>query len=119
MACQDDDYEAPVGYSDRELPHLTVDTRTRRHRGRFDARQFDHPQQTLPNADQWPSECAALPLAASAKLTIAPRLLHEVPNKLRDLIGGGIEREMAGIENVYFSLRHILAIAFRFTEVER
>jgi hypothetical protein len=65
MACQDDDYEAPAGYSDRELPRLIVDTRTRCHRGRFHVRQLDHPQQTLPNADQWPSECSALPLAAS------------------------------------------------------
>jgi hypothetical protein len=52
MACQDDDYEAPADYSDRELPRLTVDTRTPRHRGRFDVRQLDPPQQTLPNADQ-------------------------------------------------------------------
>jgi hypothetical protein len=52
MACQDDDYEAPADYSDRELPRLTVDTRTPCHRGRFDVRQLDHPQQTLPNADQ-------------------------------------------------------------------
>jgi hypothetical protein len=65
MACQDDDYEAPAGYSDRELPRLIVDTRTRCHRGRFGVRQLDHPQQTLPNADQWPSEFSALPLAAS------------------------------------------------------
>ena len=65
MACQDDDYEAPAGYSDRELPRLTVVTRTRCHRGRFDAQQLDHPKQTLPNADQWPFECSALPLAAS------------------------------------------------------
>jgi hypothetical protein len=65
MACQDDDYEAPADYSDRELPRLIVDTRTRRHRGRFHVRQLDHQQQTLPNADQWSSECSALPLAAS------------------------------------------------------
>jgi hypothetical protein len=65
MACQDDDYEAPAGCSDRELPRLIVDTRTRCHRGRFHVRQLDHLQQTLPNADQWPSECFALPLAAS------------------------------------------------------
>src|SRR5205807_8590142 len=65
MACQDDDCEAPAGYSDRELPPLIVDTRTRCHRGRFHVRQLDHPQQTLPNADQWPSECSALPLATS------------------------------------------------------
>src|SRR5207248_9471697 len=61
----DDDYEALEGYSDRELPRLIVDTRTRCHRGRFHVRQLDPPQQTLPNADQWPSECSALPLAAS------------------------------------------------------
>jgi hypothetical protein len=65
MACQDDDYEGPAGYSDRELPRLIVDTRTRRHRGRFHVQQLNHRQQTLPNADQWPSECSALPLAAS------------------------------------------------------
>lgn len=65
MACQDDDYEAPAGYSDRELPRLIVDTRTRCHRGRFHVRQLDHPQQTLPNADQWRSECSPLRLAAS------------------------------------------------------
>src|SRR5437016_4890114 len=65
MACQDDDYEAPAGYSDRELPRLIVDTRTRCHRGRFDVRQLDPPQQTLPNDDQWPSECSALPLPVS------------------------------------------------------
>jgi len=65
MACQDDDYAAPTGYSDRELPRLIVDTRTRCHRGRFHARQLDHRQQKLPNADQWPSECSGLPLADS------------------------------------------------------
>src|SRR5437588_12556369 len=65
MDCRDDDYEAPAGYSARELPRLIVDTRTRRHGGRFHVRQLDHPQQTLPNADQWPSECSALPLATS------------------------------------------------------
>ena len=65
MACQDDDYEAPAGYSDRELPRLIVDTRTRCHRGRFHVRQLDHPQQTLPNADQWRSECSPLRLATS------------------------------------------------------
>jgi hypothetical protein len=70
MACQDDDYEAPAGYSDRGLPRLTADTRTRCHRGRFDVRQLDHPQQTLPNADQWPSECSALPLAASFSIYV-------------------------------------------------
>jgi len=65
MACQDDDSEATAGYSDRELSRLIVDTRTRRLRGRFRVRQLDPPQQTLPNADQWPSECSALPLAPS------------------------------------------------------
>jgi hypothetical protein len=65
MACQDDDYEALAGYSDRELPRLTVGTRIQRHRGRSRVRQLDRPQQTLPNADQWPSECSVLPLAAS------------------------------------------------------
>jgi hypothetical protein len=43
----------------------TVDTRTPRLRGRFDVRELDHPQQTPPNANQSPSECSALPLAAS------------------------------------------------------
>jgi hypothetical protein len=65
MACQDDDYEAPAGHSDLEIPRPIADTRKQCHRGRFDVRQPDHPQQTLPNADQWPSESSALPLAAS------------------------------------------------------
>jgi hypothetical protein len=70
MACQDDDYEAPAGYSDRGLPRLIVDTHTPCHRGRFHVRQLDHPQQTLPNADQSPSECSALPLAASFSIDV-------------------------------------------------
>jgi len=52
MVCQDDDYEAPAGYSGRELSLLIGDTRTRCHRGRFDVRQLDHLRQTLPNADR-------------------------------------------------------------------
>jgi len=46
-------------------------------------------------------------------------LCHEASDELRNLIRGGIEREMARIEDVDCGLRHIPAIGFRFREVER
>jgi len=45
-------------------------------------------------------------------------LLHEAPDELRDLIRSGIEREMTGIEDVDFSLRHVAAISLRFRKLE-
>jgi len=41
-------------------------------------------------------------------------LLHEAPDKFRNLIRCGIDREMTRIEDVNFGLRYILAIGFRF-----
>jgi len=49
----------------------------------------------------------------------SPPLLDEVPNELRNLIRCRIKREMAGIEDVDFGFRDILAVAFRLAEVER
>jgi hypothetical protein len=46
-------------------------------------------------------------------------LLHEASDELRDFICGRIQCEMTGIENMNLGLRHILAIAFRFAEIER
>src|SRR5438309_2033150 len=46
-------------------------------------------------------------------------LLHEIADELRNLIRCPIEREMARIENVYLSVRHVPAIGFRLREVER
>src|SRR6267378_5737864 len=46
-------------------------------------------------------------------------LPHEVPDELGNLICCGIEREMARLEDVDFGLGHVLAVAFRFAEVER
>ena len=46
-------------------------------------------------------------------------LLHEVPDELGNLICYCIEREMARLEDVDFGLGHVLAVAFRFAEVER
>ena len=39
-------------------------------------------------------------------------------NKLRDLIGCGIEREMSRVEHVNFRLRHIAAISFGLAKFE-
>src|SRR6266487_5104673 len=44
---------------------------------------------------------------------------HEAPDELRNLIRGGIEREMARIEDVDLGLRYVLAVAFRLPKVER
>jgi len=41
-------------------------------------------------------------------------LFHEAPHELRNLIGRGIEREVACIEDVDFRLRHVAAIGLRF-----
>src|SRR5580658_10852458 len=46
-------------------------------------------------------------------------LLHEISNELRNLIGGGIEREMPSIDDVHFGLRHVAAIGFRLRWIER
>ena len=46
-------------------------------------------------------------------------LLHEVTNELRNLIRSGVECEMASIEDVDFGFRHIFAVTFRFSEIER
>jgi hypothetical protein len=49
---------------------------------------------------------------------IEPSLLHEVPDELRNRIGCGIEREMAAVNNVDFSLRDVTAISFRLRRIE-
>src|SRR5882724_2680614 len=46
-------------------------------------------------------------------------LLHEAPDELRNLIRGGIEREMTRIQNMDFGLRHVAAIGLRFRKLER
>jgi len=46
-------------------------------------------------------------------------LLHEVTNELRNLIRSSVEREMTGIEDVDFGCRHVFAVSFWFTEIER
>src|SRR3984893_1072871 len=51
--------------------------------------------------------------------TFPPPLLHEAPDKLRNLIRCSIEREMARIEDVDLGLRYVLAVAFRLPKVER
>ena len=52
-------------------------------------------------------------------LISVPLLLHEITNELRDLIRSSVEREMTGIEDVDFGFRHIFAVSFWFTEIER
>jgi hypothetical protein len=47
-----------------------------------------------------------------------PRLFHERPDKRRDFVCFGIEREMSGIEYVHFRLRHVFPIAFGFAGIE-
>ena len=47
-----------------------------------------------------------------------PRLFHERPDKRRDFVCFGIEREMSGIEHVHFGVRHVLSIAFRLAGIE-
>ena len=48
----------------------------------------------------------------------SPPLLHESPDELRNLIRSGIEREMARIEDVDFSLRHVAAIGLPFRKLK-
>ncbi len=38
--------------------------------------------------------------------------------QLRDLIRGGIERELAGVEDVHFGLWHVAPIGLRFRRLE-
>src|SRR6266481_5381773 len=44
---------------------------------------------------------------------------EKTANQGGDFIGGGVEREVAAIDNVDFGLRHIAAIGFGFRGVER
>src|SRR5207244_13482213 len=43
---------------------------------------------------------------------------HELTHNRRNLVGLGIEREMPGIENMYYRLRHIFAIALRLAGIK-
>src|SRR6476660_8567675 len=53
------------------------------------------------------------------RLVVNAHSLHEVTNELRNLICGGVEREMTSIEDVDIGFRHIFAVTFRFSEIER
>ena len=53
------------------------------------------------------------------RLVVNAYSLHEVTNELRNLICGGVEREMTSIEDVDIGFRHIFAVTFRFSEIER
>jgi len=46
-------------------------------------------------------------------------LLHKVTNELHNLIRSRVEREEASIEDVDFGFQHIVAVTFRFSEIER
>jgi len=54
-----------------------------------------------------------------AKISEWALLFYEGPDELRNVIRCGIEREMTGIENVDFGLRHVLPVTFRLTGIER
>ena len=62
---------------------------------------------------------ASIIFISSDILISVPLLLHEVTNELRNLIRSSIEREMTGIEDVDFGLRHVRAIASPAPKIER
>jgi len=45
--------------------------------------------------------------------------LHEVAHQRRGLVGVGVQREMAGVENVNLGVRHVLPIMVRLADIER
>jgi len=67
--------------------------------------------------------CVIAPVGIARRANVfgllATSFFHESPNKFRDFVCFGIEREMSGIEHVHFRLRHVFAITFRFAGIER
>src|SRR5260370_3621862 len=78
---------------------------------------FDIAVSPLLNPNSFFVQTCRSPIHQTAKC-VRP-LLHEAPDKLRNLICCGIEREMAGIEDVDFALRNVFALAFRFAAIQR
>src|SRR5215467_167990 len=63
---------------------------------------------------------SGLPFSAVHDRRLCLRLrLHELPEQRRHLIGFGIQREVAGVEDRDPRVRHVLAIPFRLAEIER
>src|SRR5208282_4115535 len=51
--------------------------------------------------------------------SFSPRLLHEAPDELRNLIRSGVEREMSAVDDMDFGLRHVAAVGLWLRGVER
>src|SRR5712692_6824717 len=77
---------------------------------------FDVGAVFLPDGDVW--HCCILPCYLALIESLCPRL-DEASDELRDLIGGGIEREMTRVEDVDLGLWHIAAISLGLRKLER
>ena len=66
--------------------------------------------------------CVIAPVGIARRANVfgllATSFFHESPNKFRDFVCFGIEREMSGIKHVHFSLRHVFAISRRLAWTE-